>query len=87
MPSFAGVRRRPFLKPLVILLVVDVQQDSFILYFNFTVRSVWLPKMARQPMSPSSAMTSENTERSSRTGLPRMPWYDGNHNLRLVRRC
>ena len=35
MPSFAGVRRRLFPKPLVILLVVDIEQDSFILYFKF----------------------------------------------------
>ena len=35
MPSFAGVRRRSFPKSLVILLIVDIQQDSFILYFKF----------------------------------------------------
>jgi len=34
MPSFAGVRRKRFLKSLVILLVVDVEQYSFILYFK-----------------------------------------------------
>jgi hypothetical protein len=34
MPSFAGARRRLFPKPLVILLVVNIQQDSFILYFK-----------------------------------------------------
>ncbi len=35
MPSFAGARRRSFPKPLVILLAVDIQQNSFILYFKF----------------------------------------------------
>ena len=34
MRLFAGARRRLFPKPLVILLVVDVQQNSFILYFK-----------------------------------------------------
>ncbi len=34
MPSFAGARRRFFPKPLVILLVVDVEQNSFIFYFK-----------------------------------------------------
>jgi hypothetical protein len=34
MPSFAGARRRSFPEPLVILVAVDVEQDSFILYFK-----------------------------------------------------
>ncbi len=34
MPSFAGARRRYCPKPLVILLIVEVEQDSFILYFK-----------------------------------------------------
>jgi hypothetical protein len=34
MPSFGGVRRNSSPKPLVILMVVDVEQDSFIFYFK-----------------------------------------------------
>ena len=43
----------------------------------FTMFSVWLPKIARQPMSPARPSSSGKTERSRRTGFPRKPWYTG----------